>query len=161
MASSHGHNQTLIPFPALLKRMRSRAENFKLLIRASLIALGWMKHKLESRLLEEISITTDMQMTPLIAESEKELKSLLMKIKGESKKDGLKLNVQKTKIMASGPTTSWQMDGETVKPVTDFTFLGFKITADGDCSHDIKRHLLLGRKTMTNLLLMLSCFSRV
>ena len=86
--------------------------------------------------------------TTLRAESEEELKSLLMKVKVESEKDGLKLNVQKTKIMASGPITSWEIDGETV---SDFIFLGFKITADGDCSHEIKRGLLLGRKAMTNL----------
>ena len=86
-----------------------------------------------------------------MAESEEELKSLLMKVKEESEKDGLKLNIQKTKIMASGPITSWQIDGETVETVADFIFLGSKITADGDCSHEIKRHLLLGRKVMTNL----------
>ena len=89
--------------------------------------------------------------TTLMAESEEELKSLLMKVKGESEKVGLKLNIQKTKIMASGPITSWQIDGETIKTVTDFIFLGSKITADGDCSPEIKRHLLLGRKAMTNL----------
>ena len=100
----------------------------------------------------EISITSDMQMTPpLWQKSEEELKSLLMKVKEESEKVGLKLNIQKTKIMASGPITSWQIDGEMVETVSDFTFLGSKITADGDCSHDIKRHLLLGRKVMTNL----------
>ena len=88
--------------------------------------------------------------TNLMAESEKELKSLLMKVKEESEKVGLKFNIQKTKIMASGPTTSWQIDGETVETVTDFIFLGSKITADGDCSHEIKRRLLLGRKAMTN-----------
>ena len=88
--------------------------------------------------------------TTLKAESE-ELKSLLMKVKEESEKDGLKLNIQKTKIMASGPITSWQIDGETRKTVSDFIFVGSKITADGDCSHEIKRHLLLGRKVMTNL----------
>ena len=82
--------------------------------------------------------------TTLMAESEEELKSLLMKVKGESEKVGLKLNIQKTKIMASGPITSWQIDGETIKTVTDFIFLGSKITADGDCSHEIKRHLLHG-----------------
>ena len=87
----------------------------------------------------------------LMAESEEELKSLLMKVKEESEKVGLKLNVQKTKIMASSLFTSWQIDGETVETVTDFIFLGFKITADGDCSHEIKRRLLLGRKAMTNL----------
>ena len=86
-----------------------------------------------------------------MAESEEELKSLLMKVKEESEKAGLKLNIQKTKIMASRPITSWQIDGETVKTVTDFIFLGSKITADGDCSHEIKRCLLLGRKAMTNL----------
>ena len=86
--------------------------------------------------------------TTLMAES-KEQKSLLMKVKEESEKVGLKLNIQKTKIMASGPITSWQIDGETVETVTDFIFLGSKISADGDCSHDIKRHLYLGRKVMT------------
>ena len=89
--------------------------------------------------------------TTLMAESEEELKSLLMKVKGESKKVGLKLSIQKTKIMASGPIISWQIDGETVDKVRDFIFLGSKITADGDCSHEIKRCLLLGRKVMTNL----------
>ena len=87
----------------------------------------------------------------LMAESEEELKSLLMKVKQESEKLGLKLNIQKTKIMASGPITPWQIDGETMGTVADFIFLGSKITADGDCSHEIKRHLLLGRKVMTNL----------
>ena len=86
-----------------------------------------------------------------MAESKEELKSLLMKVKEESEKVGLKLNIQKTKIMASGPITSWQIDGETMETVTDFIFLGSKITADGDCSHEIKRHLLLRRKIMTNL----------
>ena len=89
--------------------------------------------------------------TTLMAESEEELKSLLMKVKEESKKVGLKLNIQKTKIVASGPITSWQIDGETLETVADFIFLGPKITGDGDCSHEIKRHLLLGRKVMTNL----------
>ena len=87
--------------------------------------------------------------TTLMAESEEELKSLLMKVKEESEKVGLKLNIQKTKIMASGPITSWQIDGETVETVSDF--LGSKIPADGDCSHETKRHFLLGRKAMTNL----------
>ena len=86
-----------------------------------------------------------------MAESEEELKSLLMKVKVESGKVGLKLNIQKTKIMASGPTTSWEIDGETVDTVSDIIFLGSKITADGDCSHEIKRRLPLGRKVMTNL----------
>ena len=87
----------------------------------------------------------------LMAEREEELKSLLMKVKEESENVGLKLNIEKTKIMASGPIISWQIDGEIVETVSDFTFLGSKITADGDCSHEIKRHLLLGRKVMTNL----------
>ena len=89
--------------------------------------------------------------TTLIAESEEESKNLLMKVKEESEKAGLKLNIQKMKVMASDPITSWQIDGETVETVRDFIFLGFIITADGDCSHEIKRRLLLGRKTMTNL----------
>ena len=89
--------------------------------------------------------------TTLMAESEEELKSLLMKVKEESDQVGLKLNIQKMKIMASSPITSWQIDGETVETVVDFIFLGSKITADGDCSHEIKRCLLLGRKVMTNL----------
>ena len=114
--------------------------------------LGWIKHKLESRLLGEISITSDMQMTPFLMAESQELKSLLMKVKEESEKVGLKLNIQKTKIMASGPITSWEIDGETVETVTDFIFWGGSIiTADGDCSHEIKRHLLLGRKVITNL----------
>ena len=86
-----------------------------------------------------------------MAESEEELKSLLMKVKEESEKFGLKINIQKTKIMASGHITSWEIDGETVDTVADFIFFGSKITADGDCIHEIKRHLLLGRKVMTNL----------
>ena len=86
-----------------------------------------------------------------MAESEEELKILLMKVKEESEKFGLKLNIQKTKSMASGPITSWKIDGETVETVSDFIFLGSKITADGDCSHEIRKHLLLGRKVMTNL----------
>ena len=89
--------------------------------------------------------------TTLMAESEEELKSLLMKVKEESEKAGLKFNIQKMKIMASGPIASWEIDGETVEAVSDFTFWGSKITADGDCIHEIKRHLLLGRKAMTNL----------
>ena len=89
--------------------------------------------------------------TTLMVESEEELKSLLMKVKEESEKVGLKLSIRETKIMASGPITSWQIDGETVETVTDFSFLGSKVIADGDCSHDIKRCLLLGRKVMTNL----------
>ena len=115
--------------------------------------LGWKKHKLESRLPGEISITSDMQMTPesVRAESEEQLKSFLMKVKEKSEKVGLKLNIQKMKIMASGPITSWEIDGEIVETVSGFIFGGSRITADGDGSHEIKRHLLLGRKVMTNL----------
>ena len=94
-------------------------------------------------MLGEISITSDMQMTPPFGESEEGLKSLLMKVKEESGKVGLKLNIQKTKIIASSPNTSWQIDGETVETVSDFIFWGSKITADGDCSHEIKRCLIL------------------
>ena len=110
--------------------------------------LGWIKHKLESRLQGEISITSDMQITPPLWQKSKNLKSLLMKVKEESEKVALKLNIQKTKIMASGPITSWQIDGETV---TNFIFGGSKIIANGDCSHEIKRCLLLGRKVKTSL----------
>ena len=111
--------------------------------------LGWKKHKLESRLPGEISRTSDMQMTPpLWQKSEDQLKSLLMKVKEESEKVVLNFNIQRTKIMASGTITSWQIDGETV---SDFIFWGSKITADGDCSHEIKRRLLLRRNIMTNL----------
>ena len=109
-----------------------------------------MKHKLELRLLGEISIASDIQMTTLMAESKEGLNSLLMKVKEESEKAGLKLNIQKTKIMASGPITSRQIDGETMETMADVIFLGSKITAGGDCSHEIKRCLLLGRKAMTN-----------
>ena len=111
--------------------------------------LGWKKHKLESRrTINNLRYTDD---TTLMAESEEELKSLLMKVKEGNEIVDLKLNIQKTKIMASGPITSWQIDGETVETVTDFIFWGSKITADGDCSHEIKRFLLLGRKVTTNL----------
>ena len=104
------------------------------------------------KIVGEISITSDMQMTPhLWQKVKKKLKSHLMKVKEESEKAGLKLNIQNTKIMASGPITSWEIDGETVETESDFIFLGSKITADGHCSHEIKRHLLLGRKVMTNL----------
>ena len=99
----------------------------------------------------EISITSDTQMTPTSWQKVKRNWSLLMKVKEESENTGLKLNIQETKMMASGPITSWQIDGETKETVTDFIFLGFKITADNDCSHEIKRCLLLGRKVMTNL----------
>ena len=103
--------------------------------------------KLESRLPGEISITSDIQMTPSLWQKVKKN----YEVKEESKKVGLKLNIQKMKIMASGPTTSWEIDGETVETVSDFIYLGSKITADGDCSHEIKRHLLLVRKVMTTL----------
>ena len=109
--------------------------------------LGWVKHKLESRFPGEISITSDMQMKPpLWQRVEEELKSLLIKVKEESEKAGVKLNIQKTKIMACGPITPWQIYGEKMETVTDFIFLGSKITANGDCSHEIKRCLLLERK---------------
>ena len=100
--------------------------------------LDWKKHKLESRLRDNIINLRYADDTTLMAESEEELKSLLMKVKVESEKVGLKLNIQKTKIMASVPITSWEIDGETMETVTDFIFLGFKITADSDCSHEIK-----------------------
>ena len=113
---------------------------------------GWMKHKLETRLLGEVSISSDMlRYTTLMAESEQNLKSFLMKVKEESEKAGLKLNIQKTKSIAFGPITSRQIDGETMETVTDFLFLGSKITADGDCSHGIKRCLILRRKATKNL----------
>ena len=104
--------------------------------------------KISGRNINDLRYADD---TTLMAESEDELKSLLMKMKVESEKVSLKLNIQKTKIMASGPITSWKLDGERVETVADFTFLGSKITADGDCSHEIRRHLLLERKVMTNL----------
>ena len=104
--------------------------------------------KIARRKINNLRYTDD---TTLMAESEEELKSLLMKVKEESEKIGLKLNIQKTKTMASGPITSWQIDGETVETVSDFILLGSKITADGDCSHEIKRRLVLGSKVMTNL----------
>ena len=104
--------------------------------------------KIAGRNINNLRHTDD---STLVAESEEEQKSLLMKLKVESEKVGLKLGIQKTKIMASGPITSWQIDGETMETVTDFIFLGSKITADGDCSHGIKRHLFLERKAMTNL----------
>ena len=114
--------------------------------------MGWKKHKLESRLagrnINNLRYADD---TTLMAENEEELKSFLMKLKEESEKAGLKLNIQKTEIMASGAITPWQIDGEIMKTVTDFILEGSKITADGDHSHEIKRHLLLGRKAMTNL----------
>ena len=109
-----------------------------------------MKHRLKPKLLGEMAITSYADDT-LIAESEEELKSLLMKVKEESKNAGLKLSIQKMKIMASNPITSWQIDGETMETMTDFIFSGSKITVDGDCSNEIKRCLLLGRKATTNL----------
>ena len=122
--------------------------------------LEWINLKLESSAGKNINNIRYADDTTLMADSQ-ELKSLLMKVEEESEKVGLKLSIQKTKIMASGPITSWQIHGETVEAMSDFIFLGSKITADGDCSHEIKRRLLLGRKVMTNLLLLLSCFSRV
>ena len=114
--------------------------------------LGWRKYKLESRLPgEHIKNPRYADDTTLMAESEEELKSILMKVIEESEKVGLKLNIQKTKIMASRPITSWKTDGETVETVADFILGGSKITADGDCSHEIKRRFLLGRNVMTNL----------
>ena len=107
-----------------------------------------MKHKLESGLQGEISTTSDMQMTPPLWQK---VKSLLMKVKEQHEKAGLKLNIQKTKIMAFNPITSWQIDGETMETMRAFIFLGSKITADGNSSHEIKRHLLLVRKAMTNI----------
>ena len=104
--------------------------------------------KTSSRNINNLRYTDD---TTLMAENKEELKSLVMKVKEESEKVCLKFNIQKMKIMSSGPTTSWQIQGKTMEIVTDFIFLGSKITADGDCSHEIKRHLLLGRKAMTNL----------
>ena len=128
--------------PAYLTSMQSTSRE----------TLGWMKQqagiKIAGRNINNLRYADD---TTLMAESEEELKSFLMKVKEESEKVGLKLNMQKTKIMASGPITSWEIDEETVETVRDFIFLGSKITADGDCSHEIKRHLLLGRKAMTNL----------
>ena len=112
---------------------------------------GWMNHKLESRLPGEYQQSQNADDTTLMAETEEEFKSLLTKVKEESEKAGLKLNIQKTKIMASGPITSRQTDEEKVETVTDFIFLGSKITVDGDCSREIKRQLLPGRKAMTNL----------
>ena len=113
--------------------------------------LGWMKHKLESRLPGEMSVTSDMQMTPHLWQNVKRNWKALDNFERGEWKAGLKLNIQKTKIMASGPITSWEIDGETMETVTDFVVLGSKVTADGDCSHEIKRRLLLGRKVMTNL----------
>ena len=113
--------------------------------------LGWRKHKLESIAGKNINNLRYVDNTTLIAESEEKLKSLLMKVKEESAKVGLELNIQKTKIMASGPISSWEINGETVQTVSDFILGGSKITADGNYSHEIKRRLLLGRKVMTNL----------
>ena len=114
---------------------------------------GWMKHKLESFSAagRNINNLRHADVTTLMAESEEDLKSHLMKVKEESEKVGLKLNIQKTKIMKSDPITSWQIDGRNIGEVTDFIFLDSKITVDGDCSHEIKRCLLLGGKVMTNL----------
>ena len=112
---------------------------------------SWMKHKLKSSLPGEVSITSYVDDTTLMAESKEKYKSLLMKMKEKSGKVGLKFNIQKTKIIASGPIALWQIDGETMETITLFISLGSRITADGDCSHEIKRRLLFGRKVMTNL----------
>ena len=133
-----GHDIINEPTPAYLTYMQSTSGEM----------LDWKKHKLESRFLGEIPITSDMQMTPPLCEEE--LRSPLMEVKEESEKVDLKLNIQKTKITASGPITSWEIDGETVETVADFIFRVSKITGDGDCSHE-NRRLLLGRKVMTNL----------
>ena len=114
--------------------------------------VSWMNYKLESRLLVEISTTSDMQIIPLLmGESEEELKSHLMKMKEEREKAGLKLNIQKAKIMASGPITSWQIDGDKMETVTDLIFWGSKISVNSKCTHEIKRCLLLGRKALPSL----------
>ena len=110
--------------------------------------MGWMMYKLESRNINNFRYADE---TTLMVESEEKLKSFLMKVRDESERACLKLNIQKTKIIASSPITSWHTAGETVETVSDFIFWGSKITADGDCSHEIKRHLILGRKVMTNL----------
>ena len=135
--------KTVYCHPAYLTYMQSTSREM----------LDWMKHKLESRLPGEISINNlrFADGTILMAESKEELKSLLMKVKEESEKTGSKFNIQKTEIVASNPITSCQIDGKTMETVRDFILLGSKITADGDCSHEIKRCLLLGRKAMTNL----------
>ena len=118
---------------------------------------GWVTHKLESRLLGEIlTISDNADDTTLMAENEEELKTLLMKVKQESEKADLKFNIQKTKIMAPSSITSWQIDGEIMETVTDFLFLGSKITVDSDCSQKIKRGLFLGRKAMTNNSILIS-----
>ena len=114
--------------------------------------LGWMKHKLKSKIARRnINNFRYSDSTTLMVESKEEPKSLLMKVKEENEKACLKLNIQNIKIMASGPIISWQIDRETLETMTDFIFLGSKFTVDGDCSHEIKRHFLLGRKAMTNL----------
>ena len=113
--------------------------------------LDWKNHKLEKGSRRHINNLRYADDTTLMAEREEQLKSLLMKVKEEGEKVGLKLNIQETKIMASGPITSWQIDGETIEIVSDFIFWGSKITADGDCSHEIKKRLLFERKVMTNL----------
>ena len=119
-----------------------------LLPRSKCLLISWLQSQIAGRNINNLRYADD---TTLMAESKEELKSLLMKVKVESDKVGLKLNIQKRKIMASGPITSWKIDGETVETVSDFIFWGSKITAHGDCSHEIKRCLLLGRKVMTNL----------
>ena len=150
--------QTLVgKVMSLLLNMLSRLV-ITFLPRSKRLLMSWLQSPsaviLEPRKIKSDTVSTDLRDaddTTLTAESEEELKSLSMKVKVESERVGLKLNIQKTKIMASSPITSWQIDGGTVEIVSDFIFLGSKITADGDCSHEIKRRLLLGRKVMTNL----------
>ena len=146
-----------VPLTLLLEGFIQKLKSTKFLLyltymqSASCKMQGWMKHRLESRFLGEISIISEMQMIPPYGRSKEELKSLLMKGKEENEKFGLILNIQKSKIMASGPITSWQIDGGKMETVTDFIFLVSKITVDSDCSNDIKRCLFLGRKAMIKL----------
>jgi len=140
-------------YPLLIRRNKGRWLNFKKCsIWTQMLNAGLDESqtgiKIARRNINNLRYAND---TPLMAESEEELKTLLMKVKEENEKAGLKLNIQKTKIIASGPIISWQIDGETMETVSDYIFLGSKITADGDCSHEIKRSLLIGRKAMTNL----------
>ena len=134
-----------------IKAIYCQPDCFTYVQSTSYTTLGWMKHKLELRLQGEISITSDMQMTSPLWQKERGTKEPLTKVKQESEKASLKLRIQTMKIMTSCSITSWQISGETMETVRDFIFLGSKITADGDCSHEIKRCLLLGRKAVTNL----------
>ena len=150
---SSAYLRLLIFLPAVLIRACASSSPVFLMMHSAyklniLFTLQDSRSKIAGKNISNLRCTED---TTLMAESKEELKSLLMKVKEESEKVGLKLNIQKTKIMASGPITSWQIDGETMETVRDFFLGGSKITVDGDCSHEIKRHLLLGRKAMTNL----------